>query len=97
MARHAHEFSCTNCSWWNYPMLSDKMHGNYTIICGNCKHEHYRVIKGGVVTEDRHNSAMDHGDTIHVMKSASFKEKKPEQKKGMIVKLREMATAGLAR
>lgn len=95
MARHAHEFSCTNCNWWNYPMLSDKMDGNYTIKCGNCSHEHYRVIKNGAVTEDRHNSAIDHGDTIHVMKSASFKKKKEDR--GMIVRFRETVAAGLAR
>ena len=73
------------------------MNGNYTIKCGNCGHEHYRVIDNGVVTEERHNSAKDHGDTIHVMKSACFKQKKDEKKKGTIVKLREMVTAGLAR
>jgi len=96
MARHAHEFSCTNCSWWNYPMLGEDMHGNYTIICGNCGHEHYRAIKSGVVTEERHNNSLNHGDTIHVMPSACFKTKK-EEGRGLMVKFREMVSAGLAR
>lgn len=95
MARHSHEFSCTNCGWWNYPMLGEDMHGNYTIRCGNCGHEHYRAIKNGIVTEERHNSVLNHGDTIHVMPSACFAEKK--ENKSMIIKFREMVTAGLAR
>jgi hypothetical protein len=76
-------------------MLSEKMNGNYTIKCGNCGHEHYRVVKNGVVTEDRHNHETNHGDTIHVMKSASFKKKK--ENRGMVVKFREAVAAGLAR
>ena len=92
MARHAHEFNCTNCSWFNYPMLSDQMNGNYTIICGNCGHEHYRVIKDGVVTEDRHDKNRPPAEVIHVMKSASQKEKRQV---GTISRIREMVAAGL--
>lgn len=73
-------------------MLSDRMNGNFTVICGHCKHEHYRYIKNGVVTEDRHNYAADHGDTIHVMPSACTKE---QRKKGKIIALREMEASGL--
>ena len=76
-------------------MLSDKMHGNYTIVCGNCDHHHYRHISGGIVTEDRHNHAADHGDTVHVMKSASY-EKKPIEKLGKIAQFRAKVAAGLA-
>jgi RNase P subunit RPR2 len=94
MARHAHEMYCTNCSWHLYPMLNDRMSGNYTIVCGNCEHKHYRYIKDGVVTEDRHNYAADHGDTIHVMKAACQKEKR---KLGAVAQLRAMETAGLLR
>lgn len=75
-------------------MLNDTMDGNYTVICGNCKHKHYRVIKKGVVTGDRHNSALDHGDTIHVMKSACSKEKR---QLGKIAQLRALETGGVLR
>lgn len=91
MARHAHEFNCTECGFFNYPMLSDTMNGNYTIRCGNCAHEHYRVIKKGVVTEDRHNTALEHGDTVHVMKSAAQRTKR---QLGTVAKLRNMEAAG---
>lgn len=85
---------CTNCMYYNYPMLSDKMSGNYTIVCGNCGHKHYRYIKNGVVTEDRHKYAANHGDTIHVPKSATNKEKR---KMGVIAQLRQKEVAGLTR
>jgi len=75
-------------------MLSDKMSGNFTVICGNCGHEHYRYIKNGVVTEDRHNNAANHGDTIHVPKSASSKDKR---KLGMVAQFRQNEAAGLSR
>ena len=94
MARYAHEMHCTNCSHYNYPMLSDKMSGNYTVICGNCGHEHYRHIKDGVVTEDRHNHLANHGDTIHVPKSATSREKR---KMGVVAQLRQAEAAGLSR
>ena len=47
-----------NCGWYNYPPLNDQMTGNYTIICGNCGHKHYRAIVKGVVTSDRHNDKL---------------------------------------
>ncbi len=92
--RHAHEFHCTNCFGYNYPMLRDNMSGNFTLICGGCDHEHYRHIKDGVVTEDRHNEAANHGDTVHVPPSAFSKEKR---KKGLIQSIRELELAGLHR
>ncbi len=94
MARHCHEFQCTHCSGYNYPMLSDAMNGNYTLICGNpdCKHEHYRFIEDGVVTGDRHNEAADHGDTIRIMPSAFSKA---QRKKGIVQSIRERVAAGL--
>ena len=95
MARHAHEFQCTNCRWYNYPMLSETMDGNYTIVCGNpaCKHHHYRTIKKGVVTEERHSVGEKLCDTIHVMPSASSEKQRPKSK---LAEVRELASAGLA-
>ena len=106
MARHAHEFQCDgrgtatpekptneNCGWYNYPMLDDKMTGNYIIVCGNCGHEHYRTIVKGVVTDDRHSATYKEAERIHVMKSASQREKR---KLGAIAQFRQMEAAGLA-
>jgi hypothetical protein len=30
--------------------------GNLCVVCPNCKHEHCRVVKDGVITEDRWDS-----------------------------------------
>ena len=81
-----------NCGWYNYPPLDDRMHGNYTIVCGNCGHHHYRVIKNGVVTSDRHNKELGEAHVLHVLKSQTQKEKR---KLGLVAQLRQMATAGL--
>jgi transcription elongation factor Elf1 len=94
MARTSVEFQCTNCSYWNYPMMSDAMDGNYTVKCGNCGHEHYRLVEKGVVTDIRHNYEKDHGDTIHVMKSACSADRREE---GKIVNVRRGRFAGLFR
>lgn len=104
MARHAHEFQCDgmgtwqsgkeNCGYYNYPMLDDTMTGNYIIVCGNCGHEHYRVIVNGVVTSDRHSKAYKDAEKIWVMKSACQKEKR---QLGSIAQFRQIEAAGLAK
>jgi len=50
--------------------------------------------RAGVVTEDRHNSALEHGDTIHVMKSACSKEKR---KLGQVTQFRADVAAGMVK
>ena len=92
MARHAHEFQCTECAYYNYPMLDENMSGNYTIRCGKCRHDHYRVIEKGVVTSDRHSQRYDTTDVIHVMQSACQKEKR---KLGLVAQFRQFAAVGL--
>lgn len=105
MARHCHEFYCTNCSWWNYPMIADTMDGNYEIVCGHCGHIHYRVIKDGVVIDDRVQTDARHGDsrwnkgadkwagdTIHVMPSAAQEERRTL---ATVTALRQKDAAGL--
>lgn len=94
MARHAHEFDCTNCGYFNYPWLRDDMCGNYTIACGNCSHHHYRVIVDGVVTADRHSDRYGEAEVIHVMKSATSKERR---KLGAVAQFRQLEAAGLAK
>jgi len=105
MARHAHEMQCDgrgtfgtpanngeNCGWFNYPMLSDEMNGNYTIKCGNCGHLHYRVIVKGVVTADRHSKDLGEAELIHVMPSACSKERRVQSP---VSQLRQREAAGL--
>jgi len=54
---------CHECSKNFIARLDFNLEGNHEIHCPWCGHIHYRVIKGGVVTGDRHNS--DH--TTHVV------------------------------
>lgn len=85
-----------NCGWYNYPMLDEKMNGNYIIICGHCGHEHHRQIKNGVVTGDRITIDGKDGtaERIHVMPSACQPTKR---KLGAIAQFRQMEAAGLAK
>lgn len=94
MASHAHEFQCTECSWYNYPTLRDNMFGNYTVKCGHCGHDHYRVIKEGVVTSDRHDKNMPIAELIHVMPSACQQTKR---ELSPLQQLRQLEAAGLAK
>jgi len=80
-----------NCGWYNYPWLDESMTGNYTIICGNCKHEHYRTIVNGVVTEDCHNEKHGTAQILHVLKSQTSPTKR---QLGSIAMIRQMEAAG---
>jgi len=67
MARRTkEEFYCAECSRYFLTWLREDMTGNYSFECPNCGHIHYRFIKEGLITQDRHSSraGVDH-DTIH--------------------------------
>jgi len=57
--RRREEFYCDTagggCSKYFLTYLRDNMTGNYSIQCPGCGHLHYRYIKEGLVTGDRHN------------------------------------------
>jgi len=48
---------CTNCRQWVRVRISNKATGNLTIVCPDCKHEHYRYCENGEITEDRWRSS----------------------------------------
>lgn len=48
-----HEFNCSSCSGYITVKLDEDLNGAHCIVCPSCSHEHYRVIKDGVITEDR--------------------------------------------
>lgn len=65
--RRKEEFHCsTECGKYFLTNLRSNMNGAYTIQCPNtkCGHHHYRIIKDGLVTEDRKNSEKGHLDII---------------------------------
>lgn len=94
MSRKIVEFQCTNCSYWNYPKMNTELDGNYEVVCGNCDHVHYRVVKGGYISEDRHHSTARVCERIHVMKSACEQKKR---KLGIIGKIRQLEAVGLSK
>jgi hypothetical protein len=79
------------CRWWNYPRLRDNMSGNYTIVCGNCQHHHYRAVVDGHVTEDRHHDRYGSIEIIHVMRSACQESPRPV---GKLSRIRDWLAAG---
>lgn len=60
MARRAEEFYCAKmgggCEGYFITYLRENMTGNYTIQCPMCNHHHFRVVKEGLVTNDRHST-----------------------------------------
>lgn len=48
-----HEFNCSNCSGYITVKLDEDLQGAHCVVCPSCSHEHYRIIKDGVITEDR--------------------------------------------
>ena len=48
---------CTNCRGTFIAELDLSLNGNHEITCPLCGHVHYRVVRNGVVTEDRWRSS----------------------------------------
>jgi DNA-directed RNA polymerase subunit RPC12/RpoP len=69
MSRRSEEFYCTECKKYFLTYLRESMWGNYTIECPNCGHHHFRVIKDGLVTEQRHSDKMGTPQIILCLKS----------------------------
>ena len=68
MRRREEEFHCSTsgggCNKYFKTWLRDNMHGNYTINCPDCGHHHFRVIKEGLVTADRHDERLGQAEII---------------------------------
>jgi hypothetical protein len=45
------------------------MWGNYSIVCPECQHTHYRYIDKGLVTKDRHNERAGQAEIIVGLKA----------------------------
>ncbi len=75
MSRRIEEFYCDvqgqGCGKYFLTYLRESMWGNFTIQCPNeaCKHHHFRVIKEGLVTGDRHNERLGKAEIIIGLKS----------------------------
>lgn len=72
-ARRQEEFYCDvgggGCGKYFLTWLRENMFGNYTIECPSCKHHHFRVIKEGLVTRDRHDDRLGTATVLMSMPS----------------------------
>ena len=51
----AQELFCQECGKYVRFPIDLSLDGNHEITCPNCGHIHYRVVKKGIITEDRYN------------------------------------------
>lgn len=47
------EFYCDQCRGFNTVDLDNELNGLHTIICGKCKHKHFRVVTNGELSDVR--------------------------------------------
>jgi hypothetical protein len=50
------EIWCHNCSKYVQFDIDLSLNGNHVLNCPNCDHEHCRVVKDGIITDDRWSS-----------------------------------------
>ena len=88
------EFWCGMCQHYIYVKLNTGLEGNHIVVCPQCEHKHYRVVKGGVITSDRFDEKRGIADEIIPMKSAAVPSDQ-RRKRGDIAIIREMELCGL--
>lgn len=88
------EFWCGSCSHYIYVKLNTGLEGNHVVVCPQCGHRHYRLVKSGVITSDRFHEGQAIADEIVPMRSAAVPAEQ-RRKRGDIAILREMELVGL--
>lgn len=63
------EIWCHNCNQYVQFDIDMELDGNHVLLCPNCEHEHCRVVKNGVITDDRWDSR--NGATYYVSTSSA--------------------------
>jgi uncharacterized protein YbaR (Trm112 family) len=68
------ELYCHNCS--KYVQFDvPETDGRLVVVCPNCKHEHCRIVKDGVITKDRWDSRnVGNGTIIYATGTSSASE-----------------------
>lgn len=79
MAHEPYVFYCENgCQKYVLVNMDLKLEGEHVMVCPSCKHHHYRFIRNGEITGDRHSRG-DAVDTIEPMPSAVFPTREAAQ------------------
>ena len=58
------ELYCHECNNYVQFNIDLSLNGNHVLKCPNCGHEHCRVVKDGIITEDRWDS--QNGNNIYI-------------------------------
>ena len=71
------ELHCHNCNKYVQFDIDLNLNGNHVLKCPNCGHEHCRVVKDGIITDDRWdrrntNSYNISGVTITVSSTSTY-------------------------
>ena len=60
MAKILWEFHCEGgCSGYTLIPIDEEIDADIIFVCPSCKHEHFRRMKGGKITGDRHSTYTD--------------------------------------
>lgn len=66
--RFKEEFYCgTECGKYFLTYLRTNMNGNYTVECPHCGHHHYRVVRDGIITQDRHKDEYELSRSVLIL------------------------------
>ena len=63
------ELYCHGCDRYIQFNIDIELEGNHVLRCPNCKHEHCRVVKNGIVTDERWGQRNDSMQTFYVSNS----------------------------
>jgi DNA-directed RNA polymerase subunit RPC12/RpoP len=64
------ELYCHNCGRYVQFPIDLSMSGSYVLNCPKCGHEHCRIVRDGVITDDRWASSNLNLQTFHVSSRA---------------------------
>lgn len=65
--RRRNELHCHACDKYVQFICDQSLDGNHVLNCPNCGHEHCRVVKDGLITDDRWDSR--NGPTYQIVSS----------------------------
>lgn len=66
------ELYCHNCGRYVQFDIDTSLNGCHVIVCPNCKHEHFRVVIDGIITEYRWGSTNNSPAAYYTVNSATI-------------------------
>ena len=66
------ELYCHNCGQYVRFQLDESLDGEHIIICPNCKHDHYRYINNGVISDQRWGQSPSQQQPVYTATVTSY-------------------------